>query len=344
MLPVTGPFQEVVGSASSTSKYYCIRQRYRQKRPIDRPLPFTVEGGKSLSQQGLHYVNLAPANNGWGYDNQNPLKIIAYDRFKDEVQDNASLGVAVVEFGKSYTMISDRCLQLLSFVRKIKKGDLRGAAQTLQLPRPPKGVKPVNSAAKNYLEFHFGWSPMISDIYNAIDVLQSPLKTTHAKGSARGEYSFRNTPAYGPTGNPVWILMDWTERVKYGADVKVTNPNLNLANQLGLVNPATLVWEVIPFSFVVDWFVNAESFLASSSDFLGLEMNNTYTSLSRVGTRTEGYPNDSPRLGFSTVRLWKHDRILGLDKPSFGLRKAKVPGLRKALAACSLLALGLKSL
>lgn len=36
---------------------------------------------------------------------------------------------------------------------------------------------------------------------------------------------------------------------------------MSAARQLGLVDPATVVWELIPYSFVVDWFLPIGSYL-----------------------------------------------------------------------------------
>jgi hypothetical protein len=43
------------------------------------------------------------------------------------------------------------------------------------------------------------------------------------------------------------------------------------ANRLGLTDPVSLLWEVIPYSFVIDWFVNVGDFLHATGTISGLK-------------------------------------------------------------------------
>lgn len=62
----------------------------------------------------------------------------------------------------------------------------------------------------------------------------------------------------------------------YG-DVIVTNHNYHLANKLGFTNPVLTAWQMVPASFIADWFVNVGQVLASLTDFEGLTFINTGT-------------------------------------------------------------------
>lgn len=62
------------------------------------------------------------------------------------------------------------------------------------------------------------------------------------------------------------------------------------AQRLGLTDPALLLWELIPFSFVADWFVNVGDFLQATGTFQGLKRlgihvttTNTETDIANVG-------------------------------------------------------------
>lgn len=120
--------------------------------------------------------------------------------------------------------------------------------------------------ANNYLEFHFGWSPLIKDIGSAVEVLQNGVPPVRVVGSATRSYKFDSNS--GDFSYRHQVL----ETTKISAWIKVSNPDLSLATQLGFVNPLLVAWELVPYSFVVDWFVNVGDYLQSFTDFLGFEI------------------------------------------------------------------------
>jgi len=263
----------------------------------------------------------------------NYLKIVAYDRFKDKVGSQAELGVALLESTKSVSMISNRLLQLAYVVRALKRGHIDDAWAHLKQPGViPRRVRTGKEHwASNYLELHFGWAPAVGDIYNAIDVLQNGIPPLRVKASA---YDLSHT-SHEATGiqNRGYDFM-WKSQQRYGGEVRVTNPNLHLANSLGLTNPATWVYETIRLSFIADWFFNVSQFLSLGTDFLGLELEKTWSTSVNQGVvtfdwSTTGWHSEH----FQTTM----DRSLGIDQPSFGLRPFKMWGWRRAAAAASLM-------
>lgn len=352
--PISGPVTRAVSAnkmyaGQSLEDFSSYQLIYRQKPPYTLPLPYTSKIS-TCKGRGL-YAGYAPdtypaslaVHDSWAPSSEfNQLKMVAYDRLKDGVGNSASLGASLAEFGQSVQMIAARVEQLLRFTRALKKGRLVEAANSLGVS--PK-VRPKKTRSKDlastWLEYSFGWSPLIGDIYNALEVLGSeiPDKPVEATASTR-DIEWKLVPS-GPWAAGYSRKFEKIA-VKYGTKVRVTNPNLYLWNQLGLVNPATVVWEVIPFSFVVDWFVNVEQFLGMGTDFLGLSMSDTYTTLHAKGTHYQywgsGFPGRTSTFAWATTH-----RALGIDKPSLALRAWKVPSWKRAANAVSLLALNLKS-
>lgn len=70
------------------------------------------------------------------------------------------------------------------------------------------------------------------------------------------------------------VRNSWTGKfiVRLQARVRISNPNLYEANRLGLTNPAAVAWEVVPFSFLIDWFVNVGEVIGGYTSELGLEI------------------------------------------------------------------------
>lgn len=56
--------------------------------------------------------------------------------------------------------------------------------------------------------------------------------------------------------------------MRFAADIH--NPNLFLANQLGLINPAYWLWDSTPWSHIVDWWIPVGPFLNSLTASVGL--------------------------------------------------------------------------
>lgn len=283
----------------------------------------------------------------------NQLKMSAYDRFKAAISDEANLAVNLAELRQSIGMMENRLLQLWRFTRAVRRGDVGGMKRALgvtSIPRVTRRGRQITEeeygwrtrtrqASSTFLEWHFGWSPLIGDVYNTIDLLQSPIKATTVQGSAKdsGVYSRGNPPpAFAVVEVGTCVL-----RVKYRAEIAVDNPNLYLANSLGLINPAVVLWEIVPFSFVLDWFVNVGDVLSSMTDFLGLTVQKASTTTFQR-TVWSGSKHWVPEFAstYSQVRL---SREVGISTPNLGRKPFKL-GLWRGLTAASLLGQQLKEI
>lgn len=133
-------------------------------------------------------------------------------------------------------------------------------------------------------------------------------------------------------------------KVQHIADVRVTNPNLLLASRLGLTNPASIAWELVPFSFVVDWFGTVGEFLASWTDFDGLEFIQPMTTIMWKSS-VDDYqkylmPWDPPVS--KTIERFELKRTTGIAGPSILVRSYKPLSASRGLTAASLLVQTLK--
>jgi len=67
-----------------------------------------------------------------------------------------------------------------------------------------------------------------------------------------------------------------TYRIKIEADI--STPHLNQAQQLGLTNPALALEELVPFSFVFDWFVQVGDYLQAVTALQGVSVRRAFVS------------------------------------------------------------------
>jgi hypothetical protein len=350
-LPVSGAKTKNVFKSDGT---YIIERLVRiwrtQAKPYNLRLPFDMESSRQLSRKTVSGGYGAPPYDAgqapYTYDNRERVstQLAAYEALKGQLS-SANLAVTIAERQQAMAMIAQRLTQISGFLRNLRKGDISAAARALgyESKQPRRNGKPrdsrlkeYRSAAKrgsknlagNYLEFHFGWAPLVADIYGATQVLSAPIKSTRVRG--KGTTVERIDLTY--PGTNLRYKYDIQCGCQLISDVYISNPNLYLTTQLGLTNPAVVAWELVPFSFVVDWFVNVGQFLASFTDFHGLTLVSPATTYRQDCT----YYHMNDYGDSVTVRKVKVLRQGGIDAPPIQLRPLQVFGVRRALAAVSL--------
>jgi len=263
----------------------------------------------------------------------------------------------LLEANQSVGMVIARASQISRFVGKLRHADVIGAAKELGSP-VPKGLKGNRGRAKSlgdqFLEFHFGWQPLLQDIHNSAQTLSKPtfgLNRMKGRGTQRDTYrDASHSHAFGVIFDTI-INRDVAYACNMGCSVIVDNPNAYLANQLGLVNPASIAWEAVPFSFVADWFGNVGQVLSSMTDFVGLSVQDAYTTISeeiilrRSDTRTDEVhppPNSQTGIGVLNGKKFSVSRGGGLSGPSLRLSPFKGLSIARGATAISLLLQKLK--
>jgi hypothetical protein len=266
----------------------------------------------------------------------------AYDKFRGKLYDTASLGVDFAEYRQSLSMMASSVGTLIRFTKAVKRLDFLAAAQILKMHIVPPKVSRKRAWSNNWLEYHFGWEPLVRDIHDACDVLNNPLKRFEATRATRREYDFRDIFVnYGSVTRTGWWRTQYA--LYQGGTVRtIENATLHSLDQFGVINPATILWELVPFSFVVDWFANVGQVLASLTDFAGMTLENTYS-----GTvfRTQQWTILKTSPGFSSTSKPRIERgssvymsrVTGLTSPVFSVKRLTPPSKERAATAIALL-------
>lgn len=267
------------------------------------------------------------------------------------LNEEAMLAVNIAERQQSINMMSNRVMQIYRFTSKLRRGDIRGAAAELRVSPTPIRSRPKGNGrwrrSKDYsdawLEFHFGWEPLVNDIGACIDLLSKPIPggIFTVKGRnipfVKTRYQLLN-PAFGEYQRRE--LMGRV-RAKAGGELHVSDPNAYLANRLGLVNPLSVVWELVPYSFVVDWFANVGQFIGQFSDLYGCTVLNPWYGWTMVigSSRYEYHYTSGGRLHGQEVNqtaLYSR-RFLGIPSVKLGIRPVKRLSVVRAATAIALL-------
>jgi hypothetical protein len=366
-LPITYSEEFRGNSYDGPGSSYDYVYRARQGRPYDLPSTYVRMKGYTVAAliSGVYtgFGGLANAwthkgGQVWGPDVRDVFVLElqqannnAYEKFADKVKGaEAMLAVNIAERNQALEMIASRAKQLLQFCNFLRRRQFQKAAACLGV-KTPKSVRHLGrDVSAAFLEFHFGWEPLIGDIGAGVDILQGDVPDKHIR--SRGKPVTKDFHVHLSDD---FTVTDYGTKVKVqtscSARVVVTNPSLHAADQWGFVNPVSVAWELVPFSFVVDWFVPVSSFLNSMTDFLGLEMDQTcYFSLihTPAWVYTQGYVRpDIHLVGTKTVATTGYHASRTLGIPSVTLVPRRVSGIspvRAATAVSLLLQQGLRGL
>lgn len=184
-----------------------------------------------------------------------------------------SAGVFVGELGETVGMVADRVKQIARAGMAVKKGNLATAAAILKSgythganrkknpfgsKRDGYGKMEGQRLSDAWLELAFGWRPLIRDVYDMSGAIQLLGGARQVQISAQVSIplipsivanSFFHAEASG--------LCKYSKRIIAHLDEVVPT----IPEYLGLADPASIVWELVPFSFVADWFIPIGDYL-----------------------------------------------------------------------------------
>lgn len=165
----------------------------------------------------------------------------------------------------------------------------------------------------NWLATRYGWRTLLYDLSDLNKALRS-LDEKRTRYSECAGRTYSDTYEYGEDES--WSLgtltRTWNDKVTVGirgsvvADITV--PKFQF-------NPLQTGWELIPFSFVIDWFVNvgkaiaAWSFLSLQTDYVAaygwkVEIERNYSKV--IGVTNQNYSSGAVNVsGSSTIKIEK---------------------------------------
>jgi hypothetical protein len=148
-------------------------------------------------------------------------------------------------------------------VMALKHGDFSTAAR--QLGATPRGTRlKTTDVSGRWLELQYGWLPLLSSTYEASKALEA---ATNGPRKARFSAGF-SVPV---THNYSTGSLSAKQKFRYNrVYVLEQREDMSVERQLGLTDPLSVAWELIPYSFVVDWFVPIGTYLSNLNQLSAL--------------------------------------------------------------------------
>lgn len=227
----------------------------------------------------------------------------ALSKFNEELRGNLDLSVALAEAPKTFKMLKS----------------------TIGLAKYVLGFHPRHWAG-HYLEYKFGWYPLAMDVYNASKELsRQSLQIQKVKGRAKVANSRTSvTVSNGLRKRSVFYS---SRRTEIGAVYTASNSTVDAIGRWASLSPASVAWELLPGSWIVDYMINIGGALRSLESSLVLSggsqngylsqgaLDRVDTYVSGTGVRAGSRLYSGTKYGYTENKTFTRSVLLGVPSP-----------------------------
>lgn len=232
-----------------------------------------------------------------------------------------NIAVFSAEAGKTVDLFKSSFEKMFSFGIELRRGNFRRAYNALHpFSRVRRYFRPASRRfAQQWLEYSYAWTPLMHDLYGASKALAEelggrPPVHSFSKRKTRDSMWTSNWNNVSPrmvkinpdqTGTTVVYTMPRTfDAVTQHTRTQVASAGLQVSpicgdvRNYGLNDPLLVAWELVPFSFVFDWFVSVGDYLSAATALRGLNVEAGYDGHLIFQTAVQTwYPRQDPGQG-----------------------------------------------
>lgn len=209
---------------------------------------------------------------------------------------------ASAEASQTANLLANTARRITLGYTSLRKGDFVGVGQALKTTVRPSTISrwtarhrknPDAATSSAWLELQYGWKPLLQDTYGAAETiarerLGRPVFHTVKAHTKLNSKTLIETSSNSPGSYSYSSITGRTDAFcKHSVTYVITNDALALSSSLGLTDPALLAWELLPYSFVVDWFLPVGDWLSRASATAGLTFHSGYYSQKTVSSGTD---------------------------------------------------------
>lgn len=189
-------------------------------------------------------------------------------------QQRINLSVSVAEGRDTFKMLGNTVRTLGEAYGSFRRGRFKKAAKRLGLDDIPK------SFANNWLAYRLGWLPLVQDAQGLIELHRDQYKSERT-----GRFIVRKMKQDVKTdvvesrdfvlvGNHGLLYRTTVETARAGMLLEITSKLDQFQASVGLSTDDILstAWELVPFSFVFDYFVDVGTWLGNLSALNGIKV------------------------------------------------------------------------
>lgn len=221
---------------------------------------------------------LGPAGASFNWNANDDLALIGKLRERIAGSD-FNAGVALAESKPALKMITDSARRIYGAYAAARKGNLSKARRILVNGTDRKNLG-RKSTASNWLELQYGWLPLLKDVEGAAQFLaqhfEVPLEQRYQARSSKRPGTITSS---APTNSTLVKSEAWSR-----GQIVCYLKEKDVVALSGLTDPLSVAWELVPYSFVLDWFLPIGNYLSArglaqslSGTFVTTRKNYTYS-------------------------------------------------------------------
>lgn len=293
----------------------------------------------------------------------------ASEKFYKALRDSdLNLAVDIAEWKQASSMIADtglkirelamRCKRFSNFVWYVQKlvftkygndwrhPEMRRLRKLIPRYHRSRFTSPQQTFASTWLSYQYGWRPLMSTLYGLVELQRNRAKTMRIKATSAKKDTRYTVDSWN--GIVLTSTIHNSSRSQIVCDVMVDSTILNDVSRLTTLNPAAIAWELVPYSFVVDWFLDIGRYLEELETALavgvGLKFVRGYTTDVQLTTVRHVFgPGQGPvyfmegQADHHERNVWKNRiKLTSLPYPFFPKFQVKL-GAERVLSAAALL-------
>lgn len=226
-----------------------------------------LSDGRMFTTDGAGYfLRAVPAE----LDSFDELSLIGRLRTKVAGSD-FNAGVFLAELSPALRMIGESAYRINEARKFASRFDLIQASHALTRgTRWFRGDHPRLRASKdfseNWLQLQYGWLPLLADVENAAQFAAHHLNVGFqqvVRVSLRKQFGTLQNSSPSNILLPLNGQADFEISYLNRKSIKATLKEVNVPQLSGLTDPWSVAWEILPYSFVVDWFVPVGQWLSA---------------------------------------------------------------------------------
>lgn len=287
------------------------KSRFRTISSMSNLGVFSVNSSPATSEAEIFVVANAGNNNG-NFVTPNPISFTRtvyvmfdgseisiypagnqYTRYDRAVGPDGTSVSGTVGLSRSYS--NNVYNEALGRVFEQVRGSFDGAISIAEMGSTVKMVKSALKLVKyvrsfhpkewgnKWLEYQYGWKPLVSDIYSFAEASQKQLpQHFRVKARASEQETARQVATWRTYGTEI-RTGSISRRCEIVCNFQISPSILQSLGNFSSLNPASIAWELTPYSFVIDWMVDIGGYLRN------LETACLYSQAFKSGYVTQGY-------------------------------------------------------